>query len=111
VESRATRVNLWIKHIMPQGLTFGCFSKRNAVELLDLSLKAYKALTVLHYFADEHGRVFASQSQMAKQLSQHQQHLSTGLKELCRKGFVFKEDNFYRIDPILIRYSAKEQHA
>jgi hypothetical protein len=55
--------------------------------------------------------VFASQSQMAKQLSQHQQHLSTGLKELCRKGFVFKEDNFYRIDPILIRYSAKEQHA
>ncbi len=96
---------------MPQHLKFGCLTKgRNVIdELLGLSLKAYKALTILHYYADEQGRCFANQSEMADLFNVDQSFLSKGLKELCRKGFVFKHEKFYRIDPILIRYSSKEQ--
>jgi DNA-binding IclR family transcriptional regulator len=99
---------------MTQHLKFGCFSKVNAVELLkaDVSLKGYKALMALHALADEHGRVFASQSEISKRFNIDKAFLSRGLVELKRKGFVFHVDEkFYRIDPILIRYSSKEQYA
>lgn len=94
---------------MPQGLTFGIFSKVNSLDLIKrkASLKAIYALFALHYYADEHGRVFATQTQIAKRAGLQQSHLSTGLKELKRKGYVFhnEDEGFYWIDRALIRYS------